>query len=184
MTARCQPYLLIVLGACLLATSNPLPQRGTPRAPTILLNLSSSAPVGIWMRTTQVAQPGDWVAACLPSEVAHAARHRRYTPRGRCPSNTTPVLKILAARSGVVVESTAEGLLVDSGLWPGSRIQPEDRQGRPVTTVMSYPYAVPTGQVLLLTHHPQSWDGRYFGPLPEWTLLGTYRPLWTTAEER
>jgi type IV secretory pathway protease TraF len=42
-----------------------------------------------------------------------------------------------------------------------------------------YPYRVPAGSVLLVNPHPDSFDGRYFGPIPREAVRGVYRPLWT-----
>ena len=35
--------------------------------------------------------------------------------------------------------------------------------------------------LLLMTHAPSSFDGRYFGPLPASTITARLTPLWTDA---
>jgi conjugative transfer signal peptidase TraF len=157
-----------------------LPCRLQGHAPPVLLNLTGSAPLGLYRRLPRSARVGDAVAACLPSAVAGWARERSYVGTGqRCPAGTRPVLKHLAATAGAWVERTPGGLVVDGVPQPRSRALEADREGRPVVVAVSYPYRVGRHEVLLLNPHPDSFDGRYFGPVAAEAVLAAYAPWWT-----
>lgn len=153
------------------------------RAPWLLWNASGSVPYGLYLRLGRPAEVGDLVAACLPEDIACFARERGYLLSGSlCPGGATPVVKRLAARFGAWVEVAEGTISIDGTSWPGGAVRSADSQGRPMQPVET-PYRVPAGQVLLLSDHPRSFDGRYFGPLAESRILAAYRSLLTWEEE-
>ena len=169
--------LLAPAGLCLAALFL-LGSTWRPSPPPVLWNLSESAPRGVYLRLDQGApEVGDWVAACLPERLATFGRHRGYLARGSCPGGAAPVIKRLAAAAGAEIELGPEGLLVDGAPQPGSRPFTVDSSGRDLPPTVRYPYRVAPGHVLLLTGVADSWDGRYFGALPEGALLGVYRRI-------
>lgn len=150
----------------------------SPSPPPFLWNLSESAPRGIYLGLDgEAPQVGDWVAACLPTHLATFGRQRSYLARGSCPGGAAPVIKRLVAAGGAEVELGPEGLLVDGIPQLRSRPFTVDSRGRALLPTIRYPYRVSPGQVLLLTEVADSWDGRYFGPLPAGAVLGVYRRL-------
>ncbi len=154
------------------------------RAPFLLWNASGSVPYGLYLRLDRPAALGDLAAACLPEDLARFARARGYALSGSlCPGGTAPVLKRLAARAGAQIALDRGEVSIDGTRWPRGEVRSEDSAGRPVPTQIVYPYLVPGGQVLLLGDHPRSFDGRYFGPLPESRILAAYWPLWTWRAE-
>ena len=167
------------LGAVLLVAA-----ATSPQAPWLLWNGTGSVPYGIYLRLDRPAARGDLVAACLPEDLARYGHERGYLLAGsRCPARTAPVLKRLAARSGAWIEIVEGSVSIDRASWPGSEVRTRDSAGRPIPSLVKFPYVVPVGQVLLLSEHPRSFDGRYFGPIPESQILGAYRPLLTWTKE-
>ena len=61
------------------------------------LNISRSAPRGIYWRLAEPPARGTLVAACLPFEVARLARDRGYLGPGACTAGVEPVLKVIGA---------------------------------------------------------------------------------------
>jgi len=175
---RIRAFLLALAGALLLAPALLAALlSGDAAGPPVLLNLSGSAPEGLYLRTGRPAAVGEWVAACLPEELARFGRARVYVAAGACPGGAAPLLKRLAAAEGSRIEQTAAGLSIDGRLFPRSAPREKDSRGRALPVTVSYPYTVPSGEVLLLNEHSLSWDGRYFGPVPGEALLGVYRPV-------
>lgn len=177
----------VVLRALALATGAVVLLAGAAageRAPFLLWNASGSVPLGLYLRLDRPAALGDLVAACLPEDLALFARARGYALSGSlCPGGAAPVLKRLAARVGARIELREAAVAVDGARWPSGEVRTEDSAGRPISATVAYPYVVPGGKVLLLGDHPRSFDGRYFGPLPESRILAAYRPLLTWEEE-
>ena len=157
----------------------------TGERPILLLNLSDSAPKGLFLRVREAPEIGDWVAACLPEELAELGRERDYLRRGRlCPEHTAPVIKRLAAREGAHVALDEGALTIDAVPWPSGALRQLDRTNRPIPHAATYPYTLQRGEVLLLGETAVSWDGRYYGPVPEPRVLGVYRRVGLAALSR
>jgi conjugative transfer signal peptidase TraF len=152
-------------------------------APPALFVTSCSVPCGLYVRQAGQPRPGDLVAACLPGEEAGLALARGYVAKSRrCPHGEAPVVKRLVAGPGARVAYEGQLVTVGGEPLPASSLRQLDRAGRPLPVSARYPYTVAQGSVLLLADHPDSYDGRYFGPVPEELVLGVYRPLWTSAK--
>lgn len=145
-----------------------------PFGPWLVYNASGSAPIGFYARSTEVAGIGDYVLVRAESEPARAAAIRGLVPTG------TPLIKRVAAarddrvcrfRTQVRINGreAATALVLDQAgralpAWSGCRVLGD-------------------GDTLLLQDHPQSFDGRYFGPTTASMLagrlvrLGSFRPL-------
>src|SRR5436190_20540147 len=63
----------------------------------VRLNISPSAPLGLYRMVDQPAVRGVLVAACVPPAATRLARERGYLAGGSCPGGTQPVLKRIGA---------------------------------------------------------------------------------------
>lgn len=137
----------------------------------VAYNATESAAVGLYtVEPTGRAVVGDQVLSRLPPPVATLADRRRYIPA------TTPVLKTVAATAGAVICRSGVVVSLDGRTIAQARIL--DRAGR-LLPVWSGCHRLGVGEVLLLGPHPDSFDGRYFGPTPTALIVGRARPLWT-----
>lgn len=59
------------------------------------------------------------------------------------------------------------------------RVQPRDRQGRVLPRRFGCHVFTKDEIFLVMTRVPDSFDGRYFGPIPAATIEGRLVPLWT-----
>ena len=134
-----------------------------PFGPWLIYNTSGSAPIGFYARSTDAAGVGDYVLVRADSEAARAAAARGLVPTG------TPLIKRVAAarddrvcrfRTQVRINGrkAATALVLDQAgrqlpAWSGCRVLGD-------------------GDALLLQDHPQSFDGRYFGPTTASMLAG------------
>jgi conjugative transfer signal peptidase TraF len=145
------------------------------------INLTGSMPVGIWKEST-VLQRGSSVAACVPpnSSAARIASERGYISPGQCPGGFAPLLKPITALPGDTVILSDEAISINGRWIPNSRTQAIDSQGRPLPSFPRGIYPVLTGEYwLFATDNPNSFDSRYFGPVPESSIVSSLVPIAT-----
>jgi conjugative transfer signal peptidase TraF len=131
------------------------------------INTSPSLPIGIYRTVRAPVTRGAVVLVCLPAAVGRLAVARGYLGRGSCPGGAGRLGKIVAAMAGDTVDVSDSGVTINGRLVPASAPRPVDHQGRPLARVAPGPSVVPAGRVFLLaTHHPLSFDSRYYGAVP------------------
>jgi conjugative transfer signal peptidase TraF len=143
------------------------------------LNVSPSAPLGLYRAVDRPVARGDLVVACVPVVAARLARERGYLAGGACPGDVQPVLKRVGAIPGDRVEVFPDGVTVNGRRLPGSATAAVDSSGRALPHAPWGATAVGRDEVwLLATDVPRSWDSRYFGPVPLDSVRAA-RPLLT-----
>jgi len=158
-------YWCLVLGLLLFAIS----AFAISAAFGVLVNTTSSMPIGVYRITGSPVTRGTLVSACLPTDnkMTGLMRSRGYEHDGTCPSGLAPLIKPVAAIAGDVVELTANSVLVNGHALPSSRTARLDGSGRLLPSWPRGTYRVPAGSVWLVsTYSPNSLDSRYFGPVP------------------
>jgi conjugative transfer signal peptidase TraF len=146
------------------------------------LNTSSSMPQGIYrlLQEPTVLMRGMTVTLCPPgTSIFKQAYDRHYFSSGTCPSGFEPLLKTVAATEGDWVQVTLQGIEVNHRWLKNSAQLQTDTQGRRMDRVPVGKYRVQTGEIWLISsHHPQSFDSRYFGAVPLNLVQGIARPIW------
>jgi conjugative transfer signal peptidase TraF len=133
----------------------------------VRLNISPSAPLGLYRMVDQPVSRGVLVAACVPPAAARLARERGYLAAGSCPGGTQPVLKRIGAVPGDLVDLELDGLAVNGTRLPDSAPAVSDSRGRPLPHAPWGRTVVAPGEVWLIgIETTRSWDSRYFGPVP------------------
>jgi conjugative transfer signal peptidase TraF len=143
------------------------------------INPTASMPVGLWKKSS-VVQRASYVAFCIPpdSEAAQIAHERGYLPPGQCPGSLAPLLKRVEALPGDMVLLTNEAAYINGMALPNSRTQGADSQGRPLSSFPRGSYRVLPGQYwVFATPNPNSFDSRYFGPVPETSIETALVPV-------
>ena len=143
------------------------------------VNLSASAPIGLYRIVPGVPKRGDLVLACpVPDSRSGQARERGYLPFGlRCPGYYAPLLKTIAATTGDNVLLDGEGMVVNGRRVPGTAPLDRDGAGRPLVAAIGGP--VPPRAVWLASSSHNSYDSRYFGAVPADAVMGLVKPvLW------
>lgn len=143
------------------------------------INLTPSEPLGLW-RIIPLHRPaavGDLLFMCPPETAAmREAKARGYLRSGFCAGGVAPLIKTVIAVAGQHVEIGAS-VSVDGRTIPSSDLALRDGKGRPLTPFPSG--VVPPGYVFLLSSFPDSYDSRYFGPVPAPGILGLAQEVFT-----
>jgi conjugative transfer signal peptidase TraF len=126
-------------------------------------NFTPSMAVGPYCPARGSVQVGSVVAGCLPRAVERTGLERGYLGAGTCPGGGWPVVKRVAGLAGARYRVTSAGISVDNR-WVGRAPPSRDHAGRPLVYARSG--TVPKGAVLLLGDTADSWDSRYYGPVP------------------
>lgn len=161
-------WLQVTLGAAgviaVTALINPLPR--------LMWNATASVPTGLYAIDPRAGrQLGELVAVKPPEPLAGFLADGGYLPKG------VPLLKHVAAMAGQRVCRTGVVVTID-GRRVGSARE-RDRRGRALP-IWSGCRAITEGELFLMNPDaPDSFDGRYFGPLPATSVLGRATPLWT-----
>ncbi len=139
-------------------------------APRLVWNASASAPIGFWRIHPHAAfKTGDMVLARTPDSVRALAARRHYLPAN------VPLLKRVVAQGGDTVCALGPAVFVNGKAVAIRRAA--DRFGRPLPWWQGCE-ALKDGRVFLLMPAPDSFDGRYFGPVSETRVIGKATPLW------
>lgn len=144
------------------------------------VNLSASAPRGLYRMVTGLPTRGAWVVACVSAQSAALARARGYLGPGPCAGGVQPVLKRVVAVAGDVVEIGPEAVTVNGQRLPDSSTAASDSLGRDLQHVAWGRHVVGLDELWLVsTRVPNSWDSRYLGPFSTSQVWSVARPVWT-----
>jgi conjugative transfer signal peptidase TraF len=144
---------------------------GGKHAPVLVYNGSASAPIG-WYRVLPAfpMHDGDLVLVPLPEPFATLAAERGYVPL------SVPLVKRVAASAGAAVCASGGEVTID-GKLAADRLA-ADREGKELPA-WSGCRRLSAGEIfLLMPDVPDSFDGRYFGPVAADAVIGRLEPLW------
>ncbi len=139
--------------------------------PLLIWNASASAPIGLyWLHSGRPSVASKMVAVTPPTALAAFMAGRHYLPQG------VLLLKHVAALPGARV--CRFGTVVTISGKAAAVARATDTRDRPLP-VWRGCRVVGRDEVFLLNAAPDSFDGRYFGPLPARTVIGQATPLYT-----
>jgi conjugative transfer signal peptidase TraF len=145
---------------------------GQKPIPVLLWNASESVPIGLYrVLPLDELDVADLVIAFPPDPVAELLAERGYLPRG------IPLMKRIVALAGQTVCRSELAIRVDG--IPLGAARERDSRGHPLP-VWHGCQTVGEDQVFLMNaDEPDSFDGRYFGPISVTAIVGRAVPLWT-----
>lgn len=143
-----------------------------PLSRLLVWNMTASVPTGLYLvRGTGALRIGERVAIDPPMDLRHYLAARGYLPP------RMPLLKEVAALGGDTV--CRHGRAVSIGGKQVATARPADSRGRRLP-VWSGCRTLEADEIFVLgARSPDSFDGRYFGPLPTSSILGRASPVWT-----
>lgn len=144
-----------------------------------MLNLSASMPEGLYevRPIDRKIQRGDAIVICAPPRMAALARARGYLGPGPCPQDTMPLLKLVAAVGGDVVDLGARTIAVDRHCLPSGVTYERDAAGRALPHVAPGHYRLAPNQLWLWAPAAHSFDSRYFGPVDARDVMKFAKPV-------
>jgi len=164
-----RPRAILALGLLGLGAIG-LPLLGRP-APLLIYNASASAPIGLYrVLPADPIRRGDLVLARTPLSVRRLAAERGYLPE------SVPLVKRVAAMAGDAVCVRDRAVSID-----GRQVADQlatDHEGRALPAWSGCRTLGPDEIFLLMADAPDSFDGRYFGPVPVSAVVGKLVPLW------
>lgn len=143
-----------------------------PHSPLLVWNISASAPLGLYMRMPE-GRPArnDLVLIRPPVPIAEFAARRGYLPMN------VPFIKRIVALTGDIICAHDNTIFLNGNSLV--RLQQRDRQGRTLPRWSGCHTLSKDEIFLVMTRVSDSFDGRYFGPIPAATIEGRLVPLWT-----
>jgi conjugative transfer signal peptidase TraF len=162
--------LTLAAGAVAIATSPGLAvsQR------LVLFNPTPSEPIGLYVRAQGPVRTGRLVAfSAPPAAFPYADRQLSYL-------HHVPLLKAVAAGPGDRV-CTSTGRLVINGR-DRAPIAVVDGEGRALPHWRGCRALGPAEVFVFSARVPNSFDSRYFGPVPTASILGVYTPVFQPQE--
>lgn len=136
-------------------------------ADVVLLNHSPSIPEGFYLRTSEEVEPGAVVTVRARDVAPQAARERHYD------GEADRFIKRVAAVAGQRVCGDGETVTVD-GRVAARAFRNSERSAPPGWVGCR---TLGSNEVLLLGDSPDSFDGRYWGPVSTHFIEGVWRPL-------
>jgi conjugative transfer signal peptidase TraF len=156
----------VVIGAAIIVAGAVFGDR------QILYNTSESVPLGLYIRTGASTTPGAIIAYRPPAAAqAYVEAHLPFYLRW-------PLLKPVVGVPGDMACRNPGGLFSVNGRTLG-RAQECDSQGAPLPQWHGC-RELGAGEVVTFSERvPNSFDSRYYGPVPSENVLGVYAPLLT-----
>lgn len=170
MTARRLTILSMLAGAALIV----LPAFARPDI-RFIWNVSASVPIGLYLIVpADRIEVTDLAVVMPPDELAGFLDERGYLPRG------VPLIKRVLALGGTTVCRSGSSVIAYGMTYGNARA--EDTRGHPLP-VWQGCRRLGDGEAFFMNwDSPDSFDSRYFGPLPLSTVVGRAIPLWTDED--
>jgi conjugative transfer signal peptidase TraF len=165
-----------ILGAMLFGVSLITFSSTAHPMPRLLWNASTSVPIGFYViHPAGRLTAGELLVVRPPAPLAQFMSARRYLPLG------VPLIKHVAALPGQIV--CRSGLTITVNGIAEAQALDRDARGRKLPTWQGC-RAIRTGEVFLMNADvTDSFDGRYFGPVPDSTIIGSATPLWLPGQQ-
>lgn len=145
--------------------------------PRLIWNASASVPVGLYFsRPLERLKVGDLVIVTPPKTLADFLAKREYLARG------VPLIKHVLALPGT--EVCRKGATIFVAGRPIGQARESDRLGRALPRWQGCRLLGDSEIFLMNLDAPDSFDGRYFRPLPVTAITAKLTPVWTEESAR
>lgn len=166
LSARRTILSVTLLGTALIVAA------AADRHPSFIWNASASAPIGLYrVQHIDRIDVADLVVITPPEPLAEFLAKRGYLPRG------VPLIKRVLALGGATV--CRQGVNISAyGLIYGAA-RTHDRWGRELPSWQGCRQLAQCQIFLMNGDAADSFDSRYFGPVPRTSVVGRAVPVWT-----
>ncbi len=146
----------------------------------VMINTSSSMPLGFYIKSNAKINRGDIVAFCLQRRYTKTGLQNHYLKSGFECDGATPMIKQVIAIPGDHVRLADKYISVNNKIYFYATMH-HDRLGRNLKSFPRGTYFSKNEYWLIGTHDPHSWDSRYWGPVQHQQIITRLTPLfyWT-----
>jgi conjugative transfer signal peptidase TraF len=171
MTTRQKILSSMLFGMSMIAFSS-----AVHPMPRLLWNASASVPIGFYViHPAGGLTTGELLVVKPPAALAQFMAARGYLALG------VPLIKRVAALPGQIVCRSGRKITVD-GIAEAEALDRDARSRK--LPVWQGCRTVRSGEVFLMNAGvTDSFDGRYFGPVPDSTIIGSATPLWLPGQQ-
>jgi conjugative transfer signal peptidase TraF len=134
----------------------------------ITINITSSMPLGLYIKQSGDIKRGDIVLVCLSEAYKTIGLQRHYVIKGNKCDGMTPLIKKVIAIPGDKVTLTDEYIKVNEQKYFYLTYY-YDSKKRALNVYPRGEYN--QGYWLIGANDKHSWDSRYFGPVKKWQIL-------------
>jgi conjugative transfer signal peptidase TraF len=129
------------------------------------VNLTGSAPRGVYQPSGEQVRKGAMVAFCLEASNPYSAlaAERGYLGRGGCPLGLYELLKTVEGVHGDMVKIEEKGITVGLRELANSKRPARDSAGREMPPSSLSDGIIPMGKLLVMSEVPNGFDSRHFG---------------------
>gem|GEM_PF-3309728 len=131
-----------------------------------------------YLRTGYAIKRGDLVLVCLNNVYKKYGLERGYLIKGNKCDGIDPLIKRVIALPGDSVILHRDYIMVNNTKYPYATAS-HDSRGILLNSYPRQKYPNTNGYWLIGTHHKNSWDSRYWGPVPRQQIVTTLKPLIT-----
>ena len=171
MNARQKILCAMLFGMSMIAFSS-----AAHPMPRLLWNASASVPIGLYaVHPAGRLTAGELLVVRPPAALAQFMAARRYLALG------VPLIKHVAALPGQIVCRSGRKITVD-GIAEAEALD-RDARGRELPAWQGCRAVQPHQVFLMNAGVPDSFDSRYFGPVPDSTIIGSATPLWLPGQQ-
>ncbi|WFU40262.1 S26 family signal peptidase [Bradyrhizobium sp. CB82] len=148
---------------------------GEEVTPSYIWNASESVPIGLYrLQPAGRLALTELVAVRPPEPLASFLDLNGYLPTG------VPMLKRVLALPGQTV--CRNGLTISVDSIPMGQARERDARGRPLPSWLGCRLLASDEVFLMNWQSADSFDGRYFGPIPVSAVIGQALPVWTEGD--
>ena len=134
------------------------------QSPLFVWNVSQSVPVGLYVIIARPPSRGEFAALRLPEPMRRLADEHGYLPA------SAVLIKPVAAQDGDIV--CRSGAMITINGQAAARAWSVDTSGWPLPQWTGC-HDIDARRFLVLSDEPNSFDGRYFGPIDARQIIGT-----------
>lgn len=141
----------------------------------VIINTSSSMPIGIYIKKFSAIQRGDIVAVCLDAASTRLGLQQRYLKAGFHCQGSRPLIKKIIAVPDDQITLTDDYLAVNHQFYFYPTFY-RDSRGKALLVFPRGNYQSTKNYWLLGTLDPHSWDSRYWGPVFRENIIENLHP--------
>lgn len=142
----------------------------------LIINITGSMPRGIYWRETGKIHRGDLVTFCLSEKHQKFGLERGYLINGMRCQFSEPLIKKVIAIPGDNVILASQFIVVNDQSLPYKTLS-TDSKDRPLRAYPAGVYTNTKNYWVIGTNSKRSWDSRYFGPIPQKSILWKIKPV-------